>query len=664
MSVAVTINPTDVTTAANFLEQFLTDQVPDGDFSKGTALRDLTVNALAAVVAFLRADAAQIRQLQSLTSVQAATSGDETALSDAVTAILSNFFVARKNGTKARGIAVGHSTQKVDMFIPTNTTFTYSQNIVFVVDSTDTLFIPSRDLVPIIDATGAVLEYQFNIPLVAVTYGDAYNVNPDIFSGFDRFSPYVTRIDSVVAFTGGGGVESVTDLLARAPTAISVRNLINERSIAATLEDNYPDIESVLVIGMGEPEMQRDIVPTVAPNLRFHIGGAVDIYLRTALVETSYTRSVGGFFERPDGVVTMFRDASVTLTAVLPGDVIRVTAGLPIVPSEFLVTSTDGTTLMVSERSAFPIATDEGLPPTNVTYTIGRTAPEYNDVISGVGFQPYTTGTTSRQIATSGRITLPGGPVMDILDVAIVNPPPLESGFVSTLDGFIHFTDQVNTTPANIISANTPLQFQTIVHNPLYAQSALQWMELVVGPTGNVSRWDGLLLRVRYRTLQSFVDIDTFVRGARERVAAASQLPRGHHPVSISMTLTYRLKNTATALLNDTDIANTIISYINSFDAATAAIDVSSIIQLVKTSYPDIASIVPPTTGAPILTIFYTFRAPTGDVLYYETNDIVEVDETKLVSGPSISLKALGVTDQTLRYIANSTGITVKQEGA
>jgi len=47
----VTITASDVTLAANFLEQFLTDQVPEGDFTQGTALRDLTVNALAAVVA-------------------------------------------------------------------------------------------------------------------------------------------------------------------------------------------------------------------------------------------------------------------------------------------------------------------------------------------------------------------------------------------------------------------------------------------------------------------------------------------------------------------------------------------------------------------------------------------------------------------------------------
>jgi len=44
---AINISARDVTTAANFLEQFLSDAVPEGDFSRGTALRDLTVGALA-----------------------------------------------------------------------------------------------------------------------------------------------------------------------------------------------------------------------------------------------------------------------------------------------------------------------------------------------------------------------------------------------------------------------------------------------------------------------------------------------------------------------------------------------------------------------------------------------------------------------------------------
>jgi hypothetical protein len=661
MSTSITIDASDVATASDFLEQFLTDQVTDGDFGKGTALRDLAVNAVAAIVAFLRADAAQIRQMQSLKTVAAATGGDEEALRDALTGILSNVLVAPKGGTKARGFGVGHSSQQVDVFVAPTIRFTHTAGVDFVVDSEETLFIPAAELLPVVDADGFVLDYEFRVPMVAVATGEEYNVDPGLFASFDRFNPYITRVETIAKFSGGKGPETVDEILARAPTAVAVRNLINDRSIPATLNDNFDGIESMLVVGMGDPEMQRDIVPTIAPHLRFHIGGMVDIFLRTALVETTFTGAIGDLYERPDGLATIFRDSSVSFATVEPGDIIRIVAGLPTVPAEFLVLENDGTQLIVGERTPFPVATDEATPSTTVSYTIGRTAPNFDDVISDIGLQPYTTGVTSRRVFTPGRVTLPGGPIMDILDVAIINPPIGEASFKSTLDGFVHFPNQVNTTPAETATPTAGLQFQAVVHNPLYAQSAAQWMELVVGTDTNPGRFDTYQLRVRYRTIASFDVIDAFVRGPRERVLAAYQLPRGHHPVIVGLNFRYTLKPTATALLDDAEVAQTIVDYINLHDAATARIDVSSIIQLVKNTYPTMDNVIPATIGGPLLTISYVLRAPTGEVLSYATTDVVEVTAAKQIAGPAIALGDYGVTGRTLRFVANTTTVTAQQ---
>jgi hypothetical protein len=653
----VVVGSADVTLAANFLEQFLTDQVPEGDFTQGTSLRDLTVKALAAVVAFMRKDATLGLQLRSLVTVKDAVGSDPDALADAVTAILSNFFIPPKGGQKSRGFVVGHSSRQVDIFVPITTRFTYSQGLVFVVDSSDVLFIPAAQLVPIVDADNAVLDYEFRVPLVATQTGDAYDVEPSLFSDFDRFSPYVTRIESTAKFSGGKGPETVDEILARAPTAVSVRNLINDRSIDATLNDNFDGIESLLVVGFGDPEMQRDLVPGVAPHLRIHVGGMTDIYLRTALADAEFVGTVGDLFERPDGVSSMFRDAAEDFTAppaVSPGDVIRVTAGLPSTPSEFLVVQVlDANTLVVSERSPFPLSSDEADPPTTVSYVIGRVGPSYNDVRSDVGGAPLVTGVTSRRISSPGRIVLPGGPVMDVLDVAITNPPVGEAAFKSTLDGFVHFPNQVNTVPSDVATPDAGLQFQTVVHSPTYAQSALQWMDVVVGTDDRPDRFDGLLLRVRYRTLASFAPIDSFVRGRRERVTAAFQLPRGHHPVVVRMHVRYTLKTTAVATLNNDNIARSIVDFVNGFDATSTPIDVSAVTQLVRNAYPDVGPIEP-------ITIEYDLRAPTGDVMSYQTTDVVRVIPDRQVAGPALDLDSLGVTNRTLRYISNTAGVTVE----
>jgi hypothetical protein len=655
MTVAVTVNPSDVVAAQNFLQQYLTDSVPNGDFSDGTALNDLCVNAIAQIFAFLQADATQIRQMQSLVTIQAATGGDTEALADAVTGIASNFLVQPLAGTYASGFAIGHATAQVDVFIPTTIQFTYSPGIVFVVNSSDTLYIPQASLVPIVDTNGSISEYQFRIPLIAIATGTQYNVQPAMFSAFDRFNPYVTFIENVDASTA---------LIARMPTAISVRNLINPRSIVATLNDNFDGIVAILVIGMGDPEMQRDVVPTSAPYLRFHVGGCVDIYLNLALVETTFTAAVGAPFARPDGVVTIFRDGLTSFASVIPGDIISITAGLPIVPAQFLVIEiVNGTDLIVSDSAPFPVATDEAMPPTTVSYTVGNVGPLFNNHVSGVGGIPLTTGSTSRTSATSGRITMPGSPIMDILDVAILNPPAGESAFISPLDGFEHFPNQVDHTPQQSATPSAGLQFQTIVHNPPYAQSSSQWMEIVVGTDTVQSRFDGLNLRVLYRTIDQFASIDTFVRGTDERVSAASQLPRAHNPVVVGMNIIYRLLANATTLLDNTAIAQTVVDYINAFDSSQASIDCSKIIQLVLDNYPTIANIVPAVPNGPLLTITYDLRAPTGDVISYQTTDTVEVDPTKQVAGPVLDLPALGVTNRTMRYIANTIDVTAQQEG-
>jgi hypothetical protein len=651
MAVTLTINANDVTAAANYLEQYLTDSVALGDFRKGTAMRDLTVQALAAIFAFLRAEATQIRQMSSLRTVQAATSSDTEALQDAVTAILSNVFITPKSGAKARGQAIGHANQQVDVFIPTTTRFNKSASVMFVVDSDATYFIPKTQLTPVVNANNVVLEYTFTIPLVAVKSGSEGNISPGLFASYDRFSAAVSYIENTAWFAGGKGPETVAEVLARAPTALSVRNLINDRSITAVLNDNFGNVlRGVFVAGMGMPEMQRDRVPGVAPHLEFHIGGAADIYLWLSPMETSFEGIVGDLFARPDGVTTIFRDDDGTdFSAVQAGDILSIKSGLPVVPAEFLVTENRVTELVVSELSPFALATDEQLTTAYVGYTVGRIGPAYADVIAGLGGVPKPLGITSRRSAVSDAITLPGGPVVEILDVAVLDPLSADAAYKSPLDGFIHFTNQVNAR-----TGNTGLWFQAQINNPLYAQSAQQWLQMFVGLDADVGHFDGRRLRVKYRTLSSFAAIDAFVRSRRERTCAANQLPRGHHPVTVQMNISYKLKTTATVSLDNAAIARAVALYLNSFDTAASPIDTSGVETFIRNNYPSIASIVP-------LEISYTLFTPTGALRTYKTTDEVKLDPSKQVSGDTDSLAPYGVTDRTIRYIANSAYITAQQ---
>lgn len=654
MAVSVNIDPQDVSDAANFLEQYLGDAVPTGDYTSGTALRDLTIGALASIFAFLRADATQIRQMQSLNTVQAATGGDQEALADAVTAILSNVFIKLKGGTKAQGVGTGHASQLTDIFIMPTHRFTYASGIVFVVNSPTTYFIPQTDLIPIVDANNVVLEYQFRIPLIAVDTGLLYNIDPGLFASFDRFNPFITKVEATEKFSNGNGAETVQQVLTRAPTALSVRNLINNRSITAVLDDNFPDIHAILVVGYGDPEMQRDRLSTSETFMKIHLGGHVDIYLLLDFVETSFTGTVGGLFERPDGVICMFRDSNTSFAGIEEGDVLRIVTGLPLVPLEFLIIENLGTSLVIDPRVPFPLATDEANPVATVSYTIGRVSPAFNDVLSGLGGTPIATGSTSRQVAHSGRITLPGGPVMDILDVAILNPANSEAAFVSPVDGYEHFPNHVNGVPNDNATPIQGLQYVTVVNNPLAAQSNKQWMEIVVGTDTRPARFDGLSLRVRYRTLAGFDGVDAFVAGRDERTVAANQLVRGHNPIEVMLDIQYELSSAATALLDNSVIAQSVVDLINQFDTTVNPIDVSAITTFLRSTYPTMSAILP-------LTIHYALRAPTGDLIGFTTTDVVIIDPSKKTSGPTLDLLGLAVSSRTVRYLANTLDVTAVQ---
>jgi hypothetical protein len=399
--------------------------------------------------------------------------------------------------------------------------------------------------------------------------------------------------------------------------------------------------------------------------MAIHLGGHVDIYLLLDLVETTFEGVVGGLFARPDGVIAMFRDAGVpdfVAAGVQQGDIIRITSGLPTVPKEFKVASVAVGELTVDERVSFPLASDEETPSGFVAYTIGRIGPVYNDVLADVGGVPFTTGVTSRKVARLGRVTLPGGPVMDILDVAVLDPSIGEAAFKSPVDGFIHFPNHVTydatSLPPAPTDTRTPiegLQYATIVNNPLSAQSARVWMEVVVGTVETPVRFDGTTLRVRYRTLDAYDAIYGFITDRLQRTVAANQLPRGHNPVSLRMAINYKLKSTAPSTLDDSVIAQTVVDFINAFDTSVSPIDVSGILTLIRGTFPTIESIALP------FVVSYVLLAPTGDLVTYETQDVVVIDPAKQVDGPVLDLVALGISDRTVRYLANVIDVTAQE---
>ncbi len=660
---ATSVTLADVHDAEDFLEQFLSAKIQDGDYTDGSMLRDMSIKAIAYVFAYLRKVDAQIRARQSLKSLEEVdTTDDEDAADDAADEILSNWFATRNRGTFARVNAYGHVSERVDLDIPADAVFYKSSSLPFLVDNNgESLQIAAEDLVAQFNSEGVVSDYVFRIPLVAQDTGSNYNISAGRFSTFDEFSAYVTYIETLESATGGNDIESTEDFIARSKNLVTVRNLINARSCDAVLRDAYPEIRTLTVVGMGDTEMVRDRVIERATGLELHVGGHQDIFIDQAITEQSFTGVVGARFARPDNVISIFRDPTeVTGTSpstfpemgVKAGMVLRVTAGLSVGIRDYIIREVQDTALIISRKIPFSEATDEQTPPGNVTWSVGNIQPDYDDIIS-----EKTTGETSRQSQTVGRITLPGGPLYAIKEVTVNNPADPDA---DPADNLVHFDVRVNTTPTEQVSPD--LEYQVVVHTPENHQSTRSYTELVVGPSGNANKYDGYTCQVVYETLSGFSSIHSFVTGTQQRIAGANPLIRAFHPVYLSFTVEYRLKRTATSTVDEVEAAEALRAFINAF-SPTEVLDVSTLTDYFKDLYPDVGHVYP-------FLIDYEVHVPDGRVIEFQSSEAVVVPHNSselanLLLYPGDAVNGLddpaiyGLSDDVLRYLALQDAILV-----
>jgi len=669
----ITIDDQAFADADAFLTALLSEKIPDADFSRGGVLRDFVVTAIAYSFAYLEKERQKTRDQQSLLSL--ASQPDDESTSDAANAIISNWFLNRRTGQTARVTTTLHFSAAADVSIALSTRFFRTTDAVFVPDATAAYVIPASSLMPVYNANSVVTEYVTTINLVAKDVGTVYNLPAGRFIQADQFSPFFTYAENQSAIIDGKDIESTADLLVRAPTAITVRNLVNARSIDTVLKETFSNITRVLSLGFGAPEMLRDFSSEAVTRLRMHVGGFTDIATQLPITEVVETGTIGGSFTRPDNVIAVFKDATANFLgapAVLPGDILRVVSYLADAPREYIIATVSATALTVSSRAAFSEATDEVLPsPPGAfcSYTIGDTAPNFSDKRS-VTATALTGGQTSRTLQVSACVVLQGRPHYRIKRVEL-----FEVGTPATIE---YVTTRVNGTPAQG-------QYRVISYTPANAQSAYAVDLVEVNLTGYT---DGVSqARITYDTLVGYDDIQTFVTDPFERVLASNPLVRGYTPVYLSLNIAYRLRIGATTTVDTTAAIAAVATYINTFNLVHT-LDLTAITQYLRDSYPQIGAIISPTN------LTYNLFAPDGQVYSYSTLDVVtifpnypvnnahltngtalrtlinyaDVDpsvpaNTPLFAGANATLRnqlaALGVSDRTLIYLTSANDITL-----
>lgn len=371
MAEVIEITEQDRIDAENILEQYLTDAIPDADFSKGSALRDFCITALAYVHAFWTKERDYMKARQSLLLLGALTGTD---VDDAADEILSNWFITRKTGRKSTGTATVYLSTNDPVSIPTSTNFYKTANLVFNPNSTTTLTYGPEDMQPVTDSTGEIVAYTIRVPLISYGTGVEYNISKGSFVDFTAFSPNILRVENSEVFTGAVSEETTEEMLTRAQTAISIRDLNSARSIDAVLREEFTQVDDVTVIGYGDPEMIRDLIIEPATKSRIHAGGHVDVYLRSPITYSkTFTGEIGGTFTDPREGYYILRDPTVVTSstdflnppapatgAIVPGDVIEIyNAEITAEANRYIVKKVTKYGVYVDRRSPFPKALPE-----------------------------------------------------------------------------------------------------------------------------------------------------------------------------------------------------------------------------------------------------------------------------------------------------------------
>lgn len=634
-----TISSKDLSDAENFLVEFQTEMVPEANLERGGAVRDLLIKGFAYLYAYLRGEIDQVEARQSLLKIQDSLT-DDNDISDAVDELLSNWFLTRKSGTSASVSARLHFTEKQAQVIPTSSIFWRTNSTRFVLDSTDSNYVISeQQMFPTFDTSGTLQDYIVEVPLVALGSGVGYNIDPGRFVQVDVPGglPYFSYAENTEKSEGGTNVESTDEMIARSETAISVRNLINNRSCDVTLQEQFPAIRETLTIGMGEPEQIRDRRVEVAKHIQLNIGGCYDTYVSLPLTTVEENHTVGGYFVRPDNLAVVFRDPELTYDqgrtflslGVQTGHILYLRSGLAGLPRGFRILNVSDHELEVSPNTPFPSASDEET--TNeVSYSIGWLSPGYSEIelTTGVYYRTAIPSViaatasvpcgTSRRIQAPGTVVLSGKPVQNILWVELTDPPASLSGLIDPSTETIIFYLRKNTPPVATTSP-TDLQYQLVVSNMEKAQSMKAINKIYLGQitTPPMSDFDGYNLRVVYRTLSGFSAIDTYATNRNSRIAAANHLIRARNPVLITINIPYRLKLTASGTLDHEEASSEVAKHINEFDP-NDDLDVSDISSFVRSTYPDIGAIFP-------LTAYYHLDAPDGQQVEFSTDDIISI---------------------------------------
>lgn len=284
----LTVSRDDVLEAELFAEQYLSAQFPDYDFRQGTALRDMTIRPNATLLALVN------KAIQFYFDDSDVINMTNSTDKDLVDRKLSNFFITRKAGTdaviNARLFFSFPLNEPVSVLIPAGAYFSADNVTRFYPRTNITVLEPAAVEDPTrtyFKYDGSSQQWYCDIELVSASSTLEANIESGDLLYFTIFSPYFLRAE--IQYLKERAVEEETNeqMVSRAYTSVSTRNLINKPSITSRISDEFNYVDTIYPVGLGDDWLYRDIIAiedVSSPGTfrDYHRGGHVDIYIETA----------------------------------------------------------------------------------------------------------------------------------------------------------------------------------------------------------------------------------------------------------------------------------------------------------------------------------------------------------------------------------------------
>lgn len=280
----LTVTRQDIQEAELLAEKLISAYYPTIDLRDGSALRDIVLRPSATILALVAKGLEKEKEESLIVNVT-----DDTS-EEAVDVLMSNFFIDRKRGSKAQAVV----RIKFSSMLPTETV-TVTPSAFFSIDNVnrfipvDTYSLKKNETLFLYQSIDSMYWYG-DIVCESEGEGEQFNISGGSeFFFFSIFDPYFVGAECVALTSRSVETETNTSFVARAEEAISTRNLINNISIPARLNEEFNFIKNISTSGYGDYEMIRDyreILTPISPDpIATHLGGHVDVYVRTALTD-------------------------------------------------------------------------------------------------------------------------------------------------------------------------------------------------------------------------------------------------------------------------------------------------------------------------------------------------------------------------------------------